>query len=487
MDQASTTSRPDPLSWITRVGSALTSLELSITNQYILLALITLLATAVRFYRLGEWSFWGDEIITVDRARELLEASFAATSIPRRGVSLVLIAASLKWLGINEWSSRLVPALVGVISIPVFYFPTRKIFGAATGLLSALLLAISPWHLYWSQNARFYTFLLFFYTLALFLFYLGLEEDRPWLLLAAMVCLGLAIFERLTALLFVPVAGLYVLLMISGKFGRQPGLRLRNLVILTVPGLVSVVFFAGPFITDPSRWGSVFGWVNTNPFWIFSGFVYYVGIPTICMGLLGAVYLASKRDRASLLFSLNAFLPLVSILGLSTLQYAANRYIFVSLVSWTILASIAVKELIVQSPRSIRLLGVGVLAILVLGSLSENTLYYLVQNGNRDDWRSAFEFIERNKQPGDVIVSQNRLLADYYLQEQTVGMSRLDPAIFETNPQRVWFVVDLNVPEKYPSLNRWIMDNTRLRANMDVHVRARNFMMRVYLYDPEGF
>ena len=33
---------------------------------------------------------------------------------------------------------------------------------------------------------------------------------------------------------------------------------------------------------------------------------------------------------------------------------------------------------------------------------------------------------------------------------------------------------------------RWIDANAQLMANFDVHVRARIFKMRVYLYDPTG-
>ena len=81
------------------------------------------------------------------------------------------------WLGVNEWNARLIPALLGVVSLPLLYFPIKKMFNPLVSLVAVLLLAFSPWHLYWSQNARFYVALLLFYTLALFLFYLGLEED----------------------------------------------------------------------------------------------------------------------------------------------------------------------------------------------------------------------------------------------------------------------------------------------------------------------
>jgi hypothetical protein len=37
-------------------------------SPYLLLAAITLLAAALRFYKLGEWSFWVDEFYSVNRA-----------------------------------------------------------------------------------------------------------------------------------------------------------------------------------------------------------------------------------------------------------------------------------------------------------------------------------------------------------------------------------------------------------------------------------
>ena len=36
--------------------------------QYVWLFLITLFAALLRFYKLGEWSFWIDEIFTINRA-----------------------------------------------------------------------------------------------------------------------------------------------------------------------------------------------------------------------------------------------------------------------------------------------------------------------------------------------------------------------------------------------------------------------------------
>jgi predicted membrane-bound mannosyltransferase len=133
--------------------------------EYFLLAAITLIAAALRFYKLGEWSFWGDEVFTIGFQEDGFSKSLTTS----------LIHGITGWLGVTEWTARLVPALIGVLSTPIFYFLIKRVFSFPVALFAALLLAVSPWHLYWSQNARFYTLLLLFYSLGLFLFLIGLE------------------------------------------------------------------------------------------------------------------------------------------------------------------------------------------------------------------------------------------------------------------------------------------------------------------------
>jgi mannosyltransferase len=132
--------------------------------QYWCLAAITLLGFVLRFYKLGEWSFGGDEIITIEAASDTFGRSLLPSDIPGRGLSLALIDCTLSLLGTNEWTARLVPALVGIASIPIFYLIARKMFSPAVGLSTALLLAVSPWHIEWSQNARYLTSLVLFFS-----------------------------------------------------------------------------------------------------------------------------------------------------------------------------------------------------------------------------------------------------------------------------------------------------------------------------------
>lgn len=449
------------------------------TALYISLMVIILMGCTLRWYKLDEWSFWRDELFTVSGQEDGFNYTFI-----RQSLSSSLIQFVVAWLGVTEWNARLIPALFGIASIPILYLLVKKMFNPATGLAAALFLAVSPWHLYWSQNARFYVPLLLFYTVALFTFYFGFEEDKPWYLVISLIFLGLATKERLLALFLVPVVISYLLLIVLLPFEKPAGLRWRNLVIFFLPGMIAGGFFVGPYIRNLSGWMEGFGYVNNSPIWLILGVIYYVGIGVMSFAALGALYFLVQKNRAVLLLSLSGTIPLIGIMSLSLFHYTANRYVFVSLTGWLVLAALAAVELYRQSPKNIKLLAAGVLLLLILMPLGEDALYFKYQNGNRDNWRDAFKFVQQYKLADDIVIAASTELGDFYLQEKTFGWTAVDFNYFVSNEERVWFVEDMVAQEVYPDRHQWLMNNARLVANYDVHAQARNFMMRVYLYEP---
>ena len=448
--------------------------------QYLLLAVITGLAAFLRFYKLGEWSFWYDEIFTLRDVSRIFELSLTNQQLSRW-----LIYGMTNLIGTTEFNARLVPALAGVLSVPILYFPTRKMFNAPTALLLAVFLAISPWHLYWSQNARFYTTLLLFYTLGLFLVYFAFEEDKPWYLVFALLFFGLAVLERVFAAMLVPVVAAYLIGIRILPFEKPPGLHKRNILILLIPTLL--IAFAGSyrFIENPEKWFEGFGWINNNPIWLLSGIVFYIGIPFICMGLVTAVYFLLNKDRGVLLLALAATIPALLIIILSLVQYTANRYVFISLTPWLILSAAGIWELFKQNRGRSWVLVAGVLLILMVFPMGENVLYYQYQNGNRDDWKGALELVNKLREPGDIVVVTEQRIGDYYLEgDLSYNFNYLDYDTLAESNQRYWFVEDNNLGEKEPEILEWVKDNSELISTKDVAVRARKFKMRIYLYDP---
>ena len=102
-----------------------------------------------------------------------------------------------------EYDARLLSVLAGTLSVPVFIgvvYCWRRHTGAA--LLAGLLLAVNPLHIWYSQEARAYTLMLFFGLLAILFLELALFSRRSeWLTLYLFSALAAAALHR-CALIF---------------------------------------------------------------------------------------------------------------------------------------------------------------------------------------------------------------------------------------------------------------------------------------------
>jgi hypothetical protein len=117
--------------------------------------------------------------------------------------------------------------------------------------------------------------------------------------------------------------------------------------------------------------------------------------------------------------------------------------------------------------------------------MGENVLYYQYQNGNRDDWKGAFELVKKLKEPGDMVIVTEERMAEYYLEDENINdFSFINYDTLAESGKRYWFIEDNNLGEKDPQILEWVKENSELVANKDVEVRARTFKMRIYLYDP---
>jgi 4-amino-4-deoxy-L-arabinose transferase-like glycosyltransferase len=53
--------------------------------------------------------------------------------------------------GLSVWSTRLVPAITGILCVPLLYGVGARLFGRLAGLLAAAMLAVNGWHLFLSR------------------------------------------------------------------------------------------------------------------------------------------------------------------------------------------------------------------------------------------------------------------------------------------------------------------------------------------------
>ncbi|NJN96793.1 MAG: phospholipid carrier-dependent glycosyltransferase [Anaerolineales bacterium] len=137
------------------------------------LLVIILIALALRLTLLGEQSLWYDEGVTWLLSQkppgELLQWTAADIQPP---LYYLLMWETDALFGSREWALRFPSVIFGVLTVPLLYILARRLFPASRQrltsppLLAAALLAISPVMVYYAQEARMYTLLVFEVTLA---------------------------------------------------------------------------------------------------------------------------------------------------------------------------------------------------------------------------------------------------------------------------------------------------------------------------------
>jgi hypothetical protein len=112
-------------------------------------------------------------------------------------------------------------------------------------------------------------------------------------------------------------------------------------------------------------------------------------------------------------------------------------------------------------------------------------LYHRYQNGNRADWKGAFQFIKARQQPGDLIITTKPEIGQFYLQEPVLGFYQLESLASNGPDQRIWFVEDMNINQVRESDLIWVSEHAQQVITLDNVVGGRNFRMRVFLHDPQ--
>lgn len=475
---------------IKRISAKLNQFESNPSYQYGFLIAITLLALALRLYKLGEWSFWVDEVATVNRAHGHFNLETIISYWPPP-ISVILTGGVLHVLGTNEWSARLIPTLVGVISIPILYFPIKRLLGPVVALISGLIIALSTWHLYWSQNARFYTSLLLFYTLALFAFFFGIEKGRFRYIILSLLLLVAAMGERSMALFLVPVWAFYLVSLKIFTFEMSPRFRFKNLAPILLAGVAFGIYETFRFFYAESLVVHAFFKFFDNPdqlpqppLQLVHSIVTHIGVPLICLGSVGGLYLLWEKKRIGLLLLLGATVPNLILLIASPFGWTADRYAFITLSSWAILSAVAVKELFSQVEGRKKILALGIVLLLVADPLVQDAAYYRGQKGRRPDWHQIYTFIEQRRVEGDLVIATKYKLGLYYLDPEVMPIEDMDPGVIINNGQRTWFVVDAYANWIRPDTVNWIKQNSRLVQVFPVYIDDWSTNVLIYLYEP---
>jgi 4-amino-4-deoxy-L-arabinose transferase-like glycosyltransferase len=227
------------------------------------LVAILILAAALRLVSIGELppGFFIDEAAVgvnarliaqggIDQYGESFPLFFRALDDYKCPLFIYSMAPLLAAVEPTEAVVRLPAALWGLLAILAAFFLAREIYGSSScGLLAALFLAVTPWHIHFSRIAWQAITLTVLYPLAL-LFIFRWFRSRRWgdALLAALLC-GATLYTYTVAKLLVAVtvaAVLYGLVRIRARISD------RDVWIFAIVLVVVALPYVGAFIADYS-------------------------------------------------------------------------------------------------------------------------------------------------------------------------------------------------------------------------------------------
>jgi uncharacterized membrane protein len=380
------------------------------------------LAAVLRFVGLGRLSLWYDEAFTAWLARlPVSRMLVASTGDVHPPTWYAIEGIFIRVLGGSEWILRLPAAILGVVNVYLTFRVARAWgFRQRVAWLAALLVAVAPVAIYYSQEARSYQLL----TLGGLVMALAAAKWRWWLFVGGGI---VAVYSHNLGAFYVPAMAGAVLTR-EWQQDHAAGMawhywlrwRLpRSLVRVGSAGAIillawlpwlAVMFqqmgkVAGGFWIPPFMWGS---WLQTWVFLAWGPFGYAGGtlaaVPVALLLAAVAVYSGVWSRHWGLLMWL--LLPglLVSIVSVLWRPIYLDRAFLPVLSVLAILLALALTK-----SQDVRLLALPALPLLVIW------LVMLYRGPTKVAIRDYAAIIQQDWEPGDLVFHGN--LASYILFE----------------------------------------------------------------------
>ncbi|MCL5264758.1 MAG: glycosyltransferase family 39 protein [Chloroflexi bacterium] len=401
-------------------------MNLSEKRQYHLLAIVLVIASVLRLAWLGQREIWYDEAFSVLCA----EKGFAA--IQYGTISQFQCAAAdvhpplyyfllHVWMGLGEslFIVRLLSAILGVATVGVSYLLGRELFGARAGLAGAFVVAISPFHIYYSQEARMYSLLGFLLTMGTYFFVRAVQTSKLRHWLGFTVCFALAQYTHSVAVFWLMALDACALLLYRCRPNVLKSVIAANVgvfllcspwLLFALPGQLSKVeqSYWIP-VPGPAQLVRLLLTLTLNlpappallVLWTFFAFLLLALVIQLAVHQLRR----EQAARSNLLFlAIIALLPVLAIFLVSQVRpiYWERLFIF-SAIAYYLLVGWAVSK-VKLSPASL-LLGVPVLAVVGLALHYQ----YTFDQFPRSPYRSAVQYLRANYDPNSVIIHNNKL------------------------------------------------------------------------------
>lgn len=481
---------------------------------WILLAIIAL-AAALRAYHLGYKGLWLDEL---NYARS---AFGDGTLFGKFGLSILdhppaylFVTRLMMHVGREDWWMRLIPFLSSVAAVAALWALGRTLFGPITALLAAFVLAITPMHVAYAQEAHSYGVYGLLSVLTLWFLYRAAQDEverqaaptaakpwwRTWLPFALLATLNMYVhyysfYVAALSLLLFPFFLLDYGRLPAQSLWRNPEQR-RSLMRLTAALLTIAVLYLPQVVigvrnslkyatnldtTYEGTLGQAIQWAAravTVPWQRDPA----SGVVVLLAAAAGLAWLLWRRRSLAVAFLLLAILPLppsiylayrtgiafnarrvIFILPLVALVIAVGMMAYARLVGWLWRRRArkqgkSVSQIDAGSRRAVASAALALALVAAIVGIQPLTNYYTLP---KQDWKGLGRILALQVTAGDVVAAPPRSaknVAWYYRPVRTLHDPRAELEAICQQGQSAYFAVSLQEPLP-EELQTWVSEH----------------------------
>jgi len=389
-----------------------------------LLILILLLAFALRLFHLAEKEMWYDEAFAVLYAEKEPGSIIYGTVTPVEGAAADIhpllyyfFLHGCMGLGQSLFVVRFPSVFFGLLSLCLVFRIARELFDAQVGLLAVALAAMSPFHIWYSQEARMYSLLCLLTLLSIYLFIKACKDGKwlPWISFG--LCTGVSLYAHNLAFLVPLALDLLILLRrrwsLIGRVLVAHGVSLVMFLpwLLLVPGQFAKVqqayWVPKPGLTELVRTLIVFTFNLPVPEGLLPLALFFslLLLALTAYRVLRPTVVGKDRGAWGIDLSLSlSFIPVLTMFAISQIKAV---YIERALLSSALFYYLTVARGMLQT----RLPRLVIVSLVPVPLLLVTSLWYQCNYAGfpRSPFRQANAYLRDHYEAGDVIVHDNKL------------------------------------------------------------------------------
>lgn len=471
--------------------------KITSNTTLLILFFITLLGAYLRIHGLGSESIWLDEASTFRMSSVDSIATVWANAIQDRHPPLhFLVIHFVTMFSNSEFWLRFPSAVFGILTIPAIYLTADCLFGKKEGLISAFILSISVVHIFYSQEARMYSQMVFFSLISVYFLYRSYSENKNWLWMGFSISAALAFYSfYYTVFVLVPLILFYCIVQLKDSYrGTKIVIsdveNAKHFVLSMVVFLVLISPLIIPFVSQSiSRTSGSPTWGMSQSASFFTSILQQFSIAgtgfyvLLFFFLIGSVFLFkdNKKREQSLLLGLLFILPFIASFILAAKMPFSSRYLLFILPIYIVIISRGItgtsdflfspkKPSSKKNESDVVNMYFTTLVLLIILLLSFSSLSSYYSTLQKNDWRTATSYLGEISSPGDVIVFLPGYMTqpfEYYYSsdDRIIAGASSSETLMDVNSKysnsKIWYVItwDISAADPAGDALKWLNEN----------------------------